>query len=364
MRGLSVKDITDLWSKYGRHPVRLLRTFLDNARVLRHNAIPRRGPLVLVFNASTVCDAKCSFCEYWRRPRSSDRQEATLKERAEIVRQAGEAGVWLLSFCAAEPFLMSDLEDLILVAKRGGMLVNISTNGSKLREKAGMLCEFGVDMVTISVDSHIASEHDSLRGYPGLYTRIEEGVHELLRMRKKRRPWISVRHLLTGKNAFGADELVKSWRKRSDDIIFKVISSTGDGMYKVPPGFEIDQNKAPEFREYFLGLLEKYPELDNEYHRRIPDHVAGTLSGEEYRCMAGIFFGDLDPEGGLYACIEQGEVLGNVIESGFMGAWTGDKMRKFRENLLMKKRCDRCWGDRFRQGLLVEKALKIIGGGV
>lgn len=360
--GISLKNTAKLWSKYGSHAGRFFNTFLDNRRVFRKGSRPGKGPLVLIFNASPVCDARCSFCEYWKRSGDDSCPAATTEERAEIVKQAGEAGVWLLSFCAAEPLLMTDIENLIALAKSSGMLVNISTNGSRLKEKARMLCELDVDMVTISIDSHVASEHDSLRGYPGLYSRIEDGVEQLRRLRSKRKPWICVRHLLSGRNAFALAEMVDAWHQRCDEILLKVISSTSDGIYKVPPEFAFDPGRMSDFREYFSYVLKKYPELDNGYHRNIPDHIAGVLPQDRYFCMAGSFFGDIDQKGDLYACIEQGESMGNVIDSGLLELWASDKMVGFRKDLKGKRRCQGCWADRFRQGVMVHKVLNLLGG--
>lgn len=359
---LPLKNMMKLWSKYGSHTGRFISTFMDNRRVFQKGGRPKRGPLVLIFNASPVCNARCSFCKYWKKSGEDYLRASTSEERAKIVKQAGAAGVWLLSFCAAEPLLMDDIEDLIALAKRAGMLVNISTNGSRLKEKARMLCDLGVDMVTISIDSHIASEHDDLRGYPGLYSKIEEGVEQLREIRSKGKPWICVRHLLSGKNAFNVAEMVNAWRSRCDEMLFKVISSTNDGTYTVPPEFAFDPERISDFREYFFQVLKKYPELDNEYHRNIPDHIAGTLPQDRYFCMAGSFFGDIDQKGDLYACIEQGESMGTVLDGGMMELWASEKMNSFRKNLKENRRCQACWADRFRQGVIVQKVLNVLGG--
>ena len=355
-----MKDLSGLWIKYGGGVGRFLATFRDNARVFARGTVPQRGPLAVVFNASGECDAKCSFCDWWKKPRQGDRELST-EERKRIIRDLGSSGVWFLSFCIAEPLLMDDLEELILEARKSGMLVNISTNGSKLEEKAGMIVGSGVRMVTVSIDSHDAAVHDGLRGFPGLFEKVEKGVRKLKRIRKGRRPWIIARYLISGRNCFDIDKFIERWGSEVDEIVMKPIRTTPDGLYHVPEEMRVNPGDENRFREYFSGILKRFPGINNAYHRKIPDHLFGASASGDH-CFAGTFFADVGQAGELYPCIEQGEVLGNLTKESFMGIWRSQQTADFRRNFRKMRKCRDCWGDKFLSGLMVQKVLKLTGG--
>ncbi len=357
---MTSKDISALWVKYGGRTGRFLATFLDNARVFKRGKMPRRGPLVVVFNAGGECDAKCSFCDWWKEPHRGGGELST-EERKRIIRDLGASGVWLLSFCIAEPLLMGDLEDLILEARKSGMLVNISTNGSRLEEKAGMISDSGVRIVTVSIDSHDAGIHDGMRGYPGLFGKVEKGISRLKRARKGRRPWIIARHLVNGKTYFDIDKFIERWENEVDEIVMKPMRTTPDGLYHVPEDMRVKPGDGTRFREYFSGVLRRFPGVDNAYHRRIPDYLFGTPVDGDH-CFAGTFFADVGRSGEIYPCVERGEVLGSLTDKSFMDIWKSQNMAGFRRDFREKRKCRDCWGDRFMQGLMVQGVLKLTGG--
>lgn len=350
-----------LLSKYGKNPRRFVATFMDNRRVYLTNGAPKRGPLVLVFNLSPSCDAKCVFCEYWKKSVTPEERLSTA-DRLKVVRSAAASGVWMFSFCSAEPLLADDLDVLIDEAKVTGMLVNVSTNGSRLEEKAVMLTRLGVDTVTVSIDSHESAAHDALRGFPGLFDRITRGMDRLRAVRKGRRPWLAARHLVSGRNCFAIRDFIRRWSGKVDEVILKPVFSSRDGVFVVPDDMRVDPSREREFREYFSRTLREHPELDTAYHRLIPDYLFGRDPKNVHRCFAGTFFADVGHDGTLSPCTEYGFSAGNILENDLLTVWASDGMRDFRKALKEKKKCAECWGDKFSQGMLVERAMRITGG--
>ena len=357
---MQIKGLGDLWVEYGRNIRRLLPTFLDNRRVFTRLEKPRRGPLAAVFNMSSVCDARCVFCDYWKRDTTEERELST-EDKVRVIEQLSVSGVWLVSFCSAEPLLSDDLALLIKEAGKRKMLVNISTNGSMLEEKAEMLVDLGVDTVTVSIDSHDPHVHDSLRGYPGLFDRAEKGIARLRSLRGRRRPRLTARHLLNGRNCFALEEFVRYWAPKVDRIILKPVYASGDGVFHIPEDLKLRPEDEREFRKYFNDFLLRYPELDTQYHRIVPDQLFSLSCGFEWYCFAGTFFTDLDRQGNVCPCTELGLKFGNVLEKGFLDVWRSASLQDFRRELKEKKKCPSCWGDKFSAGIKVQDVLKLTG---
>lgn len=335
---------------------------MDNRNVAVKLRTPQRGPLAAVFNASTKCDAKCSFCSYWREENSEVKELSTEKKKS-IINELADCGVWLLSLCSAEPLLLDDLEEVIREAKKRGMLVNISTNGANLLNNADVLVKSGVDTINVSIDSKDPHLHDELRGYPGLFDKLSRGiraVHEARRGRK--RPWIIARSLVHARNYLDLQEFVRYWYGNVDEIVFKPILESRDGILNVPEAARPRDNDEKAFRSSFNVLLTSYPHLDTAYHRAIPDFLFGGMKDSSWRCFAGSFFTDIDAEGNVYPCREYGRSMGNILEEGFMNIWTSEKMAEYRKYMKSIKRCSGCWGDKFASGTRLQKILEFFGG--
>ncbi len=356
---MSFSDITTVWMKYGRHPLRFLRTFLDNRRVFLTGGTPKRGPLTAVFNLSARCDAKCCFCDYWK---DAAKRELSAADKIRVVRELADSGVWLLSLCSAEPLLSQDIDQVIGEAKKRRLLVNVSTNGSRLEDKAEMLARSGVDTVTVSLDSHDAAVHDSMRGYPGLFVRAERGIKRLRSLRKGRRPWIAARHLVNARTYFTIGDFLEHWAGKVDEVIFKPVHSSSDGMFNVPADMRPRPGDEGTFREYFKTLLMRYPVMDSPYHRAIPDHLFGAVHDDGTRCFAGTFFTDIDCEGNVRPCTEYGREFGNMLKDGFLDIWASQGIRVFRKEIGKRKKCPGCWGDKFIAGSYVQRVLEMLGG--
>lgn len=283
-------------------------------------------------------------------------------DRLKVIRSAAACGVWMFSFCGAEPLLVDDLDALIGEAKSLGMLVNVSTNGSRLEEKADMLVRLGVDTVAVSIDSHEGAVHDSSRDFSGLFERLSRGIDKLRLSRRGKSPWIAARHLVSGRNYFAIRDFVRYWTGKVDEVVLKPVFCSKDGLFTIPADMRVDPAKEKEFREYFAKVLKEFPQLNTSYHRLIPDYLHGKCPERVFRCFAGTFFADIDCEGNLSPCTEYGFKAGNVPEKGLLDVWASGGMKDFRKTIRENKKCAACWGDKFASGIMVERALRLMGG--
>lgn len=324
--------------------IRILLTFLDNILVYLFNKTPSRGPCYVNMAISEDCNFRCAYCNKWQKNNVQEKICLTPEERLEVISQLAKSGVCYLSLYDKEPLLAEDLNDIITEAKEGGMLVNISTNGFLLKEKAKSFIKLEVDSVIISVESHIPEVHDRIRGYDGSFSRILLGIDEIMQNRKsKKRPSISIRTLIN-KETFGdLDKYVDFWKDRVDNIILKPIGENPLIDYSLPDNMRFSARDQPKFEEFFYNLLKKYPKLDNVYNRLIPEYFFRPQElRKRYNCFAGFIFGNIDLEGNVYFCAEHKHKIGNLREKDFLEIWSSLFAKYERKSIVEQKECF-CW---------------------
>ena len=129
----------------------------------------RRRPVLVHFEVTLRCNARCGFCDYWKTDPSARRHE--LASFAEAARYFNPM---LVTFTGGEPLLRADLEDLVAAVARAIRLkyVTLITHGAMLTpERALALWNAGVKQFHISLD-YLDERHDRARGIPGLTRKL------------------------------------------------------------------------------------------------------------------------------------------------------------------------------------------------
>ena len=129
----------------------------------------RRRPVLLNFEVTMRCNARCGFCDYWKTP-----SEARHTENADFAAIARHFSPMLVTFTGGEPTLRKDLETLVR-SVRGAVrytYVQLITHGAMLSlDRARSLWDAGVDQFNISLD-YLDGRHDTARGIPGLTEKL------------------------------------------------------------------------------------------------------------------------------------------------------------------------------------------------
>ena len=123
----------------------------------------------LVFELTGACNQCCRFCyNYWRDGRTPIAPPDPSKAWKTLKKLLSQASVRHLSFSGGEPLLLSNVHDLVLLARFKGCKVNILTNGTLLTAEAlDNFLSLGVSVFQIPLLSADASVHDSLTSLPG-----------------------------------------------------------------------------------------------------------------------------------------------------------------------------------------------------
>ncbi|MCW4455535.1 radical SAM protein [Flavobacterium sp. MXW15] len=147
--------------------------------------------MIVLWRIATACNLACGFCAYDRRLRGT-RPRADAVEIARLGelfgRHRAETGEEVLfSWLGGEPLLWREVLALSRrFRERHGLRTSATTNGTTLHrpgEVEAILASF--DELTVSVDG-LAATHERLRGWPGGWRRLAEGVRRLADARAPR----------------------------------------------------------------------------------------------------------------------------------------------------------------------------------
>lgn len=141
----------------------------------------KRSPLRYVdFAIDYRCNLNCKHC-FTMDLIDKDRHAITSFDYRRIAREAMRLGAVNFSFQGGEPLLYPELEEYIKAAKPSANLISVTTNGTLLDEEMlKKLKKWGVDILTVSLDSAIPQEHDEFRGRSGCFHEIYEGINKAL----------------------------------------------------------------------------------------------------------------------------------------------------------------------------------------
>lgn len=142
-------------------------------------------PITFYGLANEQCNAKCRYCESWRLKQY--KTEMTIEEWQRALLSVRDfVGEYSINFSGGEPLIKPGFIDLMVWCRRNNIRCGVTTNGSPLtRRNAEKIVEAEPFNVNISVDAPDAEIHDYLRGYPGLFEKLSNGIRYILEEQEK-----------------------------------------------------------------------------------------------------------------------------------------------------------------------------------
>jgi len=338
-----ISEMNDLRVKYGSGLLRGAVNFGLNSISYLLNMQPFRGPLYVGWDMHHKCNARCDYCDRWLIGRH-EKNLVTTKEALKIVNDMGDLGVWTLSLGGGEPLLRPDMDVIIKAARRRGMQVNMSTNGALLKQNAKKVIDSGVSSISVSVESHIAKDHDKVRGFPGLFAKLSEGIEEVKRLRKGSFPHLKVR-MCVGKDSYDrVEDYIKYWAPKVDQVLLQPIHESPTNAFRVPDAYKLSDKDRKKFEDEFRRLRKRYKMLDTIYYREFPLFFFDKKKHKrKYKCYASYFSLNIEPDLSVYSCAALIGKLGNLRQNTFKDIWKGQAARKFRKLVRERKNQCTCW---------------------
>jgi radical SAM protein with 4Fe4S-binding SPASM domain len=141
---------------------------------LRYGRKTSTGPIV-VYNCTAKCNLRCLHC-YSSSKANRFNNELTTTQAKEFISRLPELDCPVLLFSGGEPFLRSDLFELLAQAGRLGLRTVISSNGTFIdSQTAEKLASIGVSYVGVSIDGR-EKFHDEFRQVTGCFKSAIEGI--------------------------------------------------------------------------------------------------------------------------------------------------------------------------------------------
>lgn len=131
-----------------------------------------------VWEVTHKCNLNCLHCHARGHGISG---ALTFNEGLALIRQIHELGIKTLVFSGGEPLLREDLFDLIKEARDRGLDCFLATNGTLINRRVARLLKRLDVGVVVSLDSIEPRVHDLIRGVPGSYYMVMEGIRNSLK---------------------------------------------------------------------------------------------------------------------------------------------------------------------------------------
>jgi len=139
-------------------------------------------PEVVSFTVTNSCNLSCRMCGQWG-PTGYMKDGKKLSTMPvsrwiELINEAARKGAKVVCLRGGEPLLFPGIMDVIRAVQAGGMFLVMDTNGVYLAKYADELAASGMGVVNVSVDGP-EEVHDRVRGVPGTFQAMAEGVRIL-----------------------------------------------------------------------------------------------------------------------------------------------------------------------------------------
>jgi MoaA/NifB/PqqE/SkfB family radical SAM enzyme len=252
-------------------------------------------PVLVHFEVTLRCNAKCSFCDYWKTNPSA--RENELKSYADAARYFNPM---LITFTGGEPTLRRDLEELVSSASRAVTLkyVTLITHGAMLSpERALSLLDAGINQFNISLD-YLDDRHDSARGIPGLVGRIMAAVPA---MREKGIDNVRFNTVIKDDNIGSILPIVERAASLGCGVNLSVYTDSKNGnrahLIDAAQLQEVDElvERLLEFKRRRRGVITN----SDYYIEQIPRYVRGEMTEP---CQSGLRTIHIDPAGHVKRC--------------------------------------------------------------
>jgi MoaA/NifB/PqqE/SkfB family radical SAM enzyme len=254
-----------------------------------------RMPVLVHFEVTMRCNARCGFCDYWKTDASEKSRE--LKSFADAARRFDPM---MICFTGGEPLLRRDLEDIVSAVNGAIRLkyITLITHGAMLTpERAQSLWDAGINQFSISLD-YLDERHDRARGIPGLAAKI---LGTVPKMRAQGIDNIRFNTVLKNDNLDHVMTIVRRAEELGVGVNLSVYTAAknGNGAHVVN-GAHVAEIEALVSEVLAFKRRNRRVITNSDYYlEQIPRYVRGEMTED---CRSGIRTIHVDPTGQVKRC--------------------------------------------------------------
>lgn len=252
-------------------------------------------PVLVHFEVTLRCNARCGFCDYWKTEPS-----ARANELKSFVDAAKFFNPMMITYTGGEPTLRRDLEDIVAGVDKA-VSVQYSTlithGGMLTAERAKSLWDAGIHQFNISLD-FLDDRHDKARGIPGLSKKIFDVIPQ---MRSLGVDSIRFNTVIRDSNLDQLMPIVRLAKELGCGVNFSSYTDSKngntDGLIRDAKISELEETMAElkAFKRQNRGVITN----SDYYLEQIPLYVRGLVTEP---CRSGIRTIHVDPSGHVKRC--------------------------------------------------------------
>ncbi len=338
-----------------------------------------RPPQLVQIKVTNRCNMRCKMCGQWGETgfhkEFEGRQTVDLDVARKFIDQVAPLKA-NLTLWGGEPLIYPHLDELLAHARRRRVPTGIITNGLTLAKQADSIVRNRVADLVVSLDAPPAI-HDELRGVPGGFARIVEGLREVQRRRRQEglaRPTISISNVVSEYTWQHLEEFydilagldvdirhvvstLRWWTDEEtgtayeDEMLrrFGCAAPSWTGFQVTPPlGIDTEALGAT------LGRIRKrrYPFKALVHPHLTPEQLTvffhnTSMAFGRNTCRAAWVYALMLPSGELTFCPDFPDYrIGSMADDDFEALWNGERARAFRARMLegLLPVCPRCCG--------------------
>ncbi len=305
---------------------------------------------IVSWNVTRRCNLRCPYCYLpgWTGqddPECDTRRELNTDEALEVIDQIAlvnpEA---LLILSGGEPLLREDLFKLAEYASGKGLMVVLGSNGLLIDDLvAHQLKQSGVSGVSISLDSVNPQIHDGIRSAEAAW----EGAIRAVRTCHDLGLAVQINTTITRANYHEIPKLIPFTHALGAKVFspfFLVCTGRGKGITDITPEqYEEIMSLVLKWQGDCGGMMIRTrcaPTLRRILYQMNPgSHLLKMDTG---RCLAGLHYCRITPEGDVTGCPYLPPAVGNVKETSLRELWVKAPDLARLRNPSLKGKCGVC----------------------
>jgi radical SAM protein with 4Fe4S-binding SPASM domain len=250
----------------------------------------------------------------------------------------------MLILSGGEPLLRGDIFDLSAYASGKGMMVVLGSNGLLLDDSvARRLKQAGVSGISISLDSIEPIIHDDVRSCPGAWKKAVAAIENC----KNAGLSVQVNTVVTSRNCDELPALMRFSQNRGVKVFspfFLVCTGRGEELTDISPQqYEMVLSRIVESQGKYGDLMIRTrcaPTIRRILYDKDPE--SSLLKMGAGRCLAGLTYCRITPEGDVTPCPYLSVSTGNIRERDFGDIWNNSSLFGSLRNPSLKGKCKEC----------------------